>query len=56
MDAPVQYLAGGTTLIDLMKLDVITPANVVDISALTAPHGEIEASASGLKLGAMSLV
>jgi xanthine dehydrogenase YagS FAD-binding subunit len=24
--APVEYLAGGTTLIDLMKLDVMRPA------------------------------
>ena len=24
-DAPVQFLAGGTTLYDLMKLDVLTP-------------------------------
>ena len=29
----VQFLAGGTTLIDLMKLDVLRPAAVVDINA-----------------------
>lgn len=28
------YYAGGTTLIDLMKLDVLTPAVVVDINHL----------------------
>ena len=28
---PVEYLAGGTTLIDLMKLDVMRPATVVDL-------------------------
>jgi xanthine dehydrogenase YagS FAD-binding subunit len=28
------YLAGGTTLVDLMKLDVMTPQHVVDINAL----------------------
>jgi xanthine dehydrogenase YagS FAD-binding subunit len=28
------FLAGGTTLVDLMKLDVMTPAHVVDINAL----------------------
>jgi xanthine dehydrogenase YagS FAD-binding subunit len=30
----VAYLAGGTTLVDLMKLDVMTPATVVDITAI----------------------
>src|SRR5579862_3477863 len=30
----VAYLAGGTTLVDLMKLTVMTPATVVDITAL----------------------
>jgi xanthine dehydrogenase YagS FAD-binding subunit len=30
----VAYLAGGTTLVDLMKLDVMTPATVVDITAM----------------------
>src|SRR5438128_147296 len=29
-----QYLAGGTTLIDLMKLDVMRPQTLVDINAL----------------------
>ena len=32
--APVQYKGGGTTLIDLMKLDVMQPAMVVDITAI----------------------
>ena len=41
--APSQYLAGGTTLIDLMKLDVMRPQNVTDINALErTPAGEIE--------------
>ena len=29
---PAEYLAGGTTLLDLMKLDVMQPARVVDIN------------------------
>ncbi len=33
--APVQYKGGGTTLIDLMKLDVIQPTTVVDITAIS---------------------
>src|SRR5262249_13854724 len=32
--AQVRYVAGGTTLIDLMKLDVETPARVIDINRL----------------------
>ena len=32
--APVQYKGGGTTLIDLMKLDVMQPTMVVDITAI----------------------
>lgn len=52
--APVQFLAGGTTLIDLMKLDVLRPERVVDINALEASHGRIEADADGLRLGALA--
>jgi len=32
--AQVRFLAGGTTLVDLMKLDVETPTHVVDINGL----------------------
>ena len=47
-----RFVAGGTTLIDLMKLDVETPKQVVDINLL--PLDRIEASADGgLKIGAM---
>ena len=28
----VQFLAGGTTLVDLMKLDVMRPTTVVDLT------------------------
>jgi len=52
--APSQYLAGGTTLIDLMKLDVMRPQNVTDINALESTHaGEIEFGTHGLRLGAL---
>src|SRR5258705_3303810 len=51
---PVQFLAGGTTLIDLMKLDVMAPERVVDINALEHSElGRIEASPEGLRLGAL---
>ena len=53
-DARVQYLAGGTTLLDLMKLDVLRPERVVDITALKTGHSAIETSPTGLKLGAMA--
>src|SRR5262249_34225462 len=52
---PVQYLAGGTTLIDLMKLDVMRPEMLVDINALhDTTLGEIAADGNGLRLGAMA--
>src|SRR5215471_8775203 len=52
--APHQYVAGGTTLIDLMKLDVMRPQNVTDINALEhTPSGEIAFGARGLHLGAL---
>jgi xanthine dehydrogenase YagS FAD-binding subunit len=49
----VKFLAGGTTLVDLMKLDVERPAGVIDINSLPlaaigpTPHG-------GLRIGALA--
>ena len=54
IDAPTQFLAGGTTLIDLMKLDVLRPATVVDISALQPGYSQIEAGPNGLRIGALA--
>ena len=49
------YLAGGTTLFDLMKLDVMRPARVVDINPLELTGaGEIKVSEQGLHLGALA--
>src|SRR3954451_22860526 len=49
--AEVRFLAGGTTLVDLMKLNVETPARLLDINRL--PLAAIEATADGgLKGGA----
>src|SRR5499433_2280155 len=49
--ADVRFVAGGTTLLDLMKLNVETPVRVVDINRL--PLGKIEATPDGgLKIGA----
>jgi xanthine dehydrogenase YagS FAD-binding subunit len=52
--APVEYLAGGTTLVDLMKLDVMRPAKVVDLGALAPAHDAISVSPDGVRLGAMA--
>ena len=47
-----RYVAGGTTLVDLMKLNVETPQLVVDINSL--PLDKIERTADGgLRIGAM---
>lgn len=52
--APQQYLAGGTTLIDLMKLDVMRPGKLIDINALAASAaGRITSDDKGLRLGAL---
>src|SRR5436305_2568883 len=49
--ADVRFLAGGTTLLDLMKLNVEAPARVLDINRL--PLDTIEAMPDGgLKIGA----
>jgi xanthine dehydrogenase YagS FAD-binding subunit len=53
-DAPVQFLAGGTTLYDLMKLDVVVPEHVVDLTPLRASHAAITPGADGLRLGALA--
>jgi xanthine dehydrogenase YagS FAD-binding subunit len=49
--ADVRFLAGGTTLIDLMKLNVEQPGRLVDVNRL--PLDKIEAAPNGaLKVGA----
>lgn len=45
------FLAGGTTLVDLMKLEVMTPDHVVDINRL--PLGGITLDHKGLHIGAL---
>jgi xanthine dehydrogenase YagS FAD-binding subunit len=48
------YLAGGTTLIDLMKLDVMRPQVIVDINTLEGTsYGQIDINQHGLRLGAL---
>lgn len=50
--AQVRFVAGGTTLIDLMKLDVETPTQVVDINRLDLARTERRPDGS-LRIGAM---
>jgi xanthine dehydrogenase YagS FAD-binding subunit len=50
--AMAQYLAGGTTLLDLMKLDVMRPEVVVDLGALGSAGSRIERRADAVYLGA----
>ncbi|CAN5260997.1 xanthine dehydrogenase family protein subunit M [soil metagenome] len=45
-------LAGGTTLVDMMRLEVMRPQHVVDITGL--PLGKIEVGASSITLGALA--
>ena len=45
------FIAGGTTIVDLMKLEVMKPSRVVDLNAL--PMRGIEMSTDGLRIGAL---
>ena len=46
------FLAGGTTLIDLMRLEVMTPSAVVDLGRLAMTA--IERAGDGVRIGAMA--
>src|SRR5690348_4073756 len=52
--ATAQALAGGTTLIDLMKLDVMRPQALVDINPLAGSWSEINLDGGNLRLGALA--
>jgi xanthine dehydrogenase YagS FAD-binding subunit len=51
-DPGASYLAGGTTLVDLMKLGVESPRTLVDVTGL--PLSQIEVTDRGARLGAMA--
>ena len=53
-EAEAQPLAGGTTLIDLMKLDVMRPQTVVDINPLASAWSAVSLDGGNLRLGAMA--
>ncbi len=48
------YLAGGTTILDLMKLDVMRPRRLVDINGLPPEYAAIRQTKDGLYLGALA--
>jgi xanthine dehydrogenase YagS FAD-binding subunit len=52
-DAEAAFIAGGTNLIDLIKVNVARPSRLIDITRLSLRH--IEATADGgLRLGALA--
>src|SRR5882757_8873072 len=53
-EAEAQPLAGGTTLIDLMKLDVMRPQTIVDINPLSSAWSAVSLDGGNLRLGAMA--
>lgn len=53
-DSAAQYLAGGTTLVDLMKLDVLRPKTVIDLRAMRGNGGAVSVRSDGLHLGAFA--
>jgi len=53
-DSAAQFLAGGTTLIDLMKLDVLRPSTVIDLGSVSSPRESVSFGADGLILSAFA--
>src|SRR5262245_37096521 len=47
-----KYVAGGTNLLDLMKLHVETPGRLIDINGL--PLGEVTPLGEGVRIGALA--
>jgi len=52
-DGSSEFLAGGTTLIDLMKLDVMRPERVIDINPLSRELGQISLTGRSIRLGGL---
>jgi xanthine dehydrogenase YagS FAD-binding subunit len=52
LGADASYIAGGTTLVDLMKLEIAQPATLVDLQPL--PLATVELAGDGLRIGAMA--
>jgi xanthine dehydrogenase YagS FAD-binding subunit len=52
--AAVQFIAGGTTMLDLMKLDTARPQQLIDIADLRTRCDYIRIDEHGLHLGALT--
>jgi xanthine dehydrogenase YagS FAD-binding subunit len=48
----IHYIAGGTNVVDLMRIEVLRPHTVVDITAL--PLAQIEELEHGVRIGALA--
>jgi xanthine dehydrogenase YagS FAD-binding subunit len=46
------FVAGGTTIVDLMRLEVMRPTRLIDITAL--PLGDVEDAGGGVRIGALA--
>jgi xanthine dehydrogenase YagS FAD-binding subunit len=53
-EATIQPLAGGTTLVDLMKLDVMRPSTLIDINPLAGAWSAVSLDDGNLRLGALA--
>lgn len=53
-DGSIRLLAGGTDLLTLMKADIVTPRQVIDIKRADSLTGSIEETNDGLTLGALT--
>ena len=52
--SPVQFMGGGTTLLDLMKLDVMRPDHLIDISPLDTKLAAVSDAGGTLRIGALA--
>jgi xanthine dehydrogenase YagS FAD-binding subunit len=49
-----QFVSGGTTMVDLIKLGVLEPSRLVGILNLRAAHGAIRVEEAGASIGALA--
>lgn len=52
--SPVQFLAGGTNIVDYLKLSCWTADELVDINGLRGEHGSVEVTPEGIRFGALA--
>jgi xanthine dehydrogenase YagS FAD-binding subunit len=50
-NSDTEYIAGGTSLLDLMRLDVMRPSTLVDVNALA--FGKVEETSGVIRVGAL---